>query len=74
MKELLNFILEGILGNKDFEISEREEDGSTILEVKVNPDEVGIIIGKGGQTIKSIQNLIRVRARKENKNVFVKVL
>lgn len=73
MKELLNFIIEGILGSKDFEITEKEEDGQYILQIQVKPEEAGLIIGKGGQTIKSIQNIMRVKARKENRSVFVKV-
>lgn len=74
MRDLLKFILEGILGNTNFEIKEKEESGTDILEVSVSPDEAGLVIGKGGQTIKSIQNIVRVRARKENKSVFVKVI
>ena len=74
MKELLEFILKGILEESDFEINEKDEEGQTILEIKVKPDNAGLIIGKGGQTIKSIQNIISVKARKENKQVFVKVI
>jgi predicted RNA-binding protein YlqC (UPF0109 family) len=74
MKDLLEYVLKGIVEEKDFEINEKEDTGQQILEIKADPEVTGLIIGKGGQTIKSIQNIISVRARKENKNVFVKVV
>ncbi len=74
MRDLLNFILIGILGKENFEVKEKEDNGVVILEIQAKPDNVGLLIGKGGQTIKSIQNIVRVRARKENKSVFVKVI
>ena len=74
MKELLEYIVKGIIDEADFEISEKEDNGQLVLQIKVNPDAAGLLIGKGGQTIKAIQNIISVRARKENKNVFVKVV
>ena len=73
MRDLLRFILEGILGEDNFEIKEKEDNGSVILEIIVKPEIAGLIIGKGGQTINSIQNVVRVRARKENSSVFLKI-
>lgn len=74
MKDLLTYILEGILGNKDFEISEDEDSERTTLSVKTRTEDLGLIIGKGGMTIKAIQTLLRVRGRIDNKLVDVKVL
>lgn len=74
MKDLLEYILKGIIDENDFEIEEKEDNGQKILQVKVQPESAGLVIGKGGQTIKSIQNIISVRARKENQNAYVKVV
>jgi len=74
MKELLEFIVKSILDKKDFDISENEEDGNLILQIKVKPESAGLLIGKDGQTIKSIQNIISVRAKKDNKNAYIKVV
>ena len=73
MKELLNYILKEILDKTEFEINEREEDGKTIFTIIVDPESIGLVIGKGGLTIKAIQNLLRVRARLENKMVYLNV-
>lgn len=71
MKELLEYILEGILGKKDFEVAESVEGDFVTLSVKVAPQDTGLVIGKGGATIKSIRNLIRVRATLEKKGASV---
>jgi len=74
MKELVNYILEGITTKKDFElvITENAENENYIsIEIKANPNIIGQIIGKNGQTIKSIRNLLRVRATLEKKGVSV---
>jgi len=73
MKELLTLILEGILGKKDFDIEESEENSQVNLKVKADKDDIGLIIGKGGNTIKAISTILRVRARIENKMVNLTV-
>jgi predicted RNA-binding protein YlqC (UPF0109 family) len=74
MKNLLEYIVKGIIDEGDFKISEKEDNGQDILQIEVKPESAGLLIGKGGQVIKSIQNIISVKARKDNKNVFVKVV
>ena len=74
MRDLLEYMVKGILDEGDFEIAEKEDNGQTIFEIKVEPENTGLLIGKGGQTIKSIQNVLSVRARTENKQVYVKVV
>lgn len=73
MKELISFILKNILGNDEFEIEEVEDNGKVSLNIQAKPENIGLIIGKGGQTIKAIQNVVKVKARLENKFVTVNV-
>lgn len=73
MKDLLEYIVEGLLGKKDFEIEESEVEGKTELLLKLNPDDIGIIIGKGGNTIKSIRNILRVKAALSGTFFYLKV-
>ena len=62
MKELLAYVVEGILGKKDFEITETENEGRVELLLDVAPEDIGLIIGKGGATIKAIRNILRVKS------------
>jgi len=71
MKELLEYIIAGILGKKDFKVSQDVEGDFIRLLLKVPPEDMGLVIGKGGTTIKAIRNLIRVRATLEKKGASV---
>ncbi|KKQ51092.1 hypothetical protein A2865_00015 [Candidatus Woesebacteria bacterium RIFCSPHIGHO2_01_FULL_39_17] len=71
MKDLLTYILEGIIEKGSFEIEENEENSHVDFKILADPAICGLIIGKGGQTIKSIQTLLRVKGKLEGKSVFV---
>lgn len=72
MKELLEYILKGILGETGFYVTEEIDGNFVRLLIKVEPEEnAGIVIGKGGATIKAIRNILRVRATLEKKGVSV---
>ncbi|OGM57618.1 hypothetical protein A3E46_02570 [Candidatus Woesebacteria bacterium RIFCSPHIGHO2_12_FULL_46_16] len=72
MKELLTFILKGITG-KEIPVEESSE-GERINFVITPPEDlIGIVIGKGGKTIKAIRNILKVRATLEKKIFFLSV-
>ena len=73
MKELLDYILEGIAGKARYKIEEESDNEAYRFNVKVDKDAIGLVIGKQGKTIKAIQTLLRVRGRLEEKKVFVNV-
>lgn len=73
MKELLEYIIEGITGTRDFEIEETKNNGSVNFLVKAVPENIGLIIGKKGRTIKAIRTLLRVRATLEKKAVTLSI-
>ena len=73
MKELLEFLLKGILGEEKFEIIENEDSGRISYIVKSAPENMGLIIGKGGRMIKSLRNILKVRATLEKTAVTLNV-
>lgn len=73
MRDLLEYIINGIIGNKDFEIEESQDGDRSNFEVKIEPSFFGLIIGKGGRTIRAIRNLLKVRATIEKKGVNISV-
>ncbi len=78
MKDLLKFLLQGILGDVDskkesFEIIESEEGGRVSYTIKSAPENMGLIIGKGGRMIKSLRNILKVRATLEKTAVTLNV-
>jgi len=73
MKELLEFIIEGLLGNKKFTINEKNEGDFVNLSIKVAPEDIGLIIGKEGKIIRSIRNILRIKATLEKKGFAVNI-
>ena len=77
MIELLNFLIKNIVKNPDA-VSISEEDSTTfdgnkskVYLISVDQSDVGVVIGKGGQTIKGIRNLAKVKA--VNLGIYVDV-
>ena len=75
MKDLLTYILEGIIEKEkgSFDIDEIQENSHITFKILADPAICGLIIGKGGQTIKSIQTLLRVKGRLEGKSISVNI-
>lgn len=70
MKDLLEFIITSLVSKPDaVSIEEQRQNGSVDLTLKVDPSDMGLVIGKSGQTIRSIRKLLTVRAIAENVRV-----
>jgi uncharacterized protein len=74
MKDLLEYIVTNIVNNKEaVEIVEERENGNVNLNLTVDPADMGLVIGKGGQTIHAIRKLLTVRAIGENVRVNLRL-
>lgn len=73
MKELLEFLIKGIIPDKDISVEEKIEGESHFLSLKVPADSVGLVIGKAGKTIKAIRNIVKVKATLEKKGVSIEI-
>lgn len=60
---------------EDVQITSHEEDDGTILiEVSVNEEDAGKVIGRQGRVIKSIRTLARAAASRMDQHVEVEIL
>lgn len=74
MKELLDYIVKQIVNHPDDVLIEENIDGSNInYLLSVNPEDMGMVIGKKGQTIKAIRKILAIRAMIENVRVNVQL-
>lgn len=73
MRNLLDYILKGILGDEKFDIVEDDKDGKTTFKIKSEPKNIGLIIGRNGRMIKNIRNILKTRATLEKKAVSIEV-
>jgi len=54
-------------------VTEQEEEECIRLTLRVDPDDMGKIIGKQGKIAKSIRTLMKAASGKESKKVFVDI-
>ncbi len=52
-------------------ISEEEKEGVLNFIVTVSKEDMGRVIGKSGKVIRSIRNVMKIPAMKENKKIFI---
>jgi predicted RNA-binding protein YlqC (UPF0109 family) len=70
MKELLEFIVKSLVSKpKGVKITQETEGEIIRLTFKVDPEDMGLIIGRQGRIIKAIRTLIRTRGLAEKKKV-----
>lgn len=64
MKDLIEYIVKQLVNNPDdVAVDENIEEGGIVnLTLSVNPEDMGIVIGKGGQTIKALRKFLTIRA------------
>jgi predicted RNA-binding protein YlqC (UPF0109 family) len=75
MKSLVELIVKSIVNTpNDVEVDERESadfPGLTIINIKVNPSDLGQVIGKRGRTINAIRDIVTIAAIRAQKRVKV---
>ena len=75
MKELVEFIAKSLVDDpSQVYVSEIEGESSVILELRVGPEDMGRVIGKGGRTVNAVRTLIRVLAAKQGKRVTLEIV
>lgn len=75
MKEVLEHIARSIVDEPDqVEVTERDGDRGTVLELRVAPDDMGKVIGRGGRTARAIRNVMKAAAIKSDTRIFVDIV
>ena len=76
MKDLLEYLAKGLVEHPDeVRITEvREDDGTIVLELSVNQDDYGSVIGRGGRTASALRTVLKAAAVKEQRRVFVDIV
>jgi predicted RNA-binding protein YlqC (UPF0109 family) len=75
MKELVEVIAKALVDNPDaVEVKTVEGERSTVLELKVAPEDMGKVIGKQGRIAKAIRTVVKAAATQSDKRVVVEIL
>ena len=72
MKDALLSIVASIVDNpKDVVVEELEDEGIVQFIVTVHKEDMGKVIGKEGKVIRSIRNVMKIPAMKQNKRINI---
>ena len=76
MKDLLEYLAKGLVEHPDaVQVTEVEEDdGTLVLELSVDEDDYGSVIGRGGRTAMALRAVVKAAAVKEQRRVFVDIV
>jgi uncharacterized protein len=75
MKELIEYIAKALVDLPEkVEVVAMESQSSVILELKVAPEDVGKVIGKGGQTAKAMRKILSAAATKLHKKSLLQII
>jgi predicted RNA-binding protein YlqC (UPF0109 family) len=73
--DLVDYIVRSIVDNPDsVEVEAHTSNRSDVVEIRLDPSDVGKVIGKGGRTIEAIRSLVKAAAVKDHRRVNVEVI
>ncbi len=73
-QEFLEVIIKAIVDNpNDVKIERKVDEMGVLLSLKVNPQDMGQVIGRQGSTAKAIRSLLRIVGVKNNARVNLKI-
>ena len=75
MKDLIEYIAKALVDSPD-QVSVKEVEGekTTVYELRVEPGDLGKVIGKRGRTARSIRTLLNATATKCGKRAVLEIL
>jgi predicted RNA-binding protein YlqC (UPF0109 family) len=73
-QEFLEAVAKALVANpSDVKVERSIDERGVLLTLHLNPADMGAIIGRGGQTARSIRTLLRVVGAKNNARVNLKI-
>lgn len=75
MKEMLETLVKSLVDFPEkVSVNEVEGDKFTTLELRVDPSDMGKIIGRQGRIIRAVRTLMKAYATKANKRLNVEII
>ncbi len=73
-QEFLEFLVKAIVDHpEDVKLERRVDEMGVLLSLKVNPRDMGQVVGRQGSTAKAIRSLLRIVGIKNNARVNLKI-
>ncbi len=73
-QEFLEYVIKALVDHpEDVKVDRRVDEMGVLLSLKVNPEDMGQIIGRAGATARSIRSLVRIVGLKNQARVNLKI-
>ena len=73
-QEFVEYIIRGIVNNPDDVRTERiVDERGVLITLHINPEDMGYVIGRQGQTARAVRTLLKIVGAKENARVNLKI-
>ena len=74
-KEFVEYVVKALVNHPDeVQVRRSVDDMGILLELSVNPEDMGKVIGKAGATAKSLRTLLRVLGSHNDERVNLKIV
>ena len=74
-RELVEFVAKSLVDDpSQVQVSEIQGETSIIIELRVGPEDMGRVIGRGGRTANAMRTLVRVLAAKQGKRIALEIV
>lgn len=75
MKELVEVIAKSLVDHpEDVRVEEKQQNRQVTLELRVDEDDMGKVIGRQGRIAKAMRTVVKAAATRENKKVSVDII
>ena len=75
MLELVKYIATSLVDNAEaVDVREVENEDIITIELRVDPEDMGKVIGKQGRIAKAIRTVVKAASAKSEKPVFVEII
>jgi predicted RNA-binding protein YlqC (UPF0109 family) len=73
-KEFVEYVIKHLVDDKNaVEVTQRQAESKHIVEIRVAPQDLGKVIGKGGATIRSVRAIVALIGSQRGYDVQVEV-
>ena len=75
MLELVKYIATSLVDKPEaIDVREVENEENIVIELRVDPEDMGKVIGKQGRVAKAIRTVVKAASAKSPKPVFVEII
>ena len=75
MRETVEMIVRAIVDDAEaVDVREVEKGGTTLIEIRVAPDDMGKVIGRQGRTVRAMRSLLHAIGTKRNRRYVLEIV